>query len=415
MAERAEDSFQTGPRKAAMAFIMFTLFLDVMALGVIIPVLPRLILEFQGGNMRDATIYGGYISTAFALMQFLFQPVLGALSDRYGRRPVLLFSMGGLGLDYVIMALAPNMWWLLAGRITSGIAAATFSTASAYIADVTPPAGRAQAYGMMGAAFGTGFIMGPLFGGYLGSIDPRLPFWVAAGFCVINALYGYFVLPESLAPERRNRDAMPKFNLFGSVTYFVNHPSLAGMGLAQFFYHFSHAVYPAIWVLNTQHRFGWDEMMTGLSLAATGIMGVIIQGGLAGRAAKAFGDRNAMRIGLAFGVAGMLMYGFAQTTTWMFLAMPVVAVWGIYGAALQSYVTQRVEGPEQGALQGAFSGLMGLASIFSPFVYSHVFAWSIAPGMPSWAAGAPFILAAMLLAAALAAVNTATAERARAA
>lgn len=397
MAENAAETTQKGPRKAALAFILFTLFLDVLALGIIIPVLPRLILEFEGGNMQDATIYGGYISTAFAVMQFLFQPILGALSDRYGRRPVLLFSMTGLGLDYVIMALAPNMWWLLIGRVTSGIAAATFSTCNAYIADVTPPEGRAQAFGMMGAAFGIGFVLGPLFGGWLGSIDPRLPFWVAAGFCFLNAMYGFFVLPESLPPEKRKSDAMPKFNLFGSVTYFVQHPSLAGIGLAYFFYQFAHSVYPAVWVLNTQHRFGWDEMMTGLSLAVTGVMSAIVQGGFAGRAAKAFGDRNAMLIGLSFGVTGMAIYGLAPSTIWMFLAMPVVAVWGIHGAAMQSYITARVDPREQGALQGAFSGLMGLGSIFAPTVYSQVFAWSIDPGQPAWAAGAPFILAASLL------------------
>lgn len=397
MAEIAAEAAPKGPRKAALAFILFTLFLDVLALGVIIPVLPRLILEFEGGNMQDATIYGGYISTAFAVMQFLFQPILGALSDRYGRRPVLLFSMTGLGLDYIIMALAPNMWWLLVGRITSGVAAATFSTCNAYIADVTPPDGRAQAYGMMGAAFGIGFVLGPLFGGWLGSIDPRLPFWVAAGFCLLNASYGFFVLPESLPPEKRKRDAMPKFDLFGSVTYFVKHPSLAGIGLAYFFYNFAHAVYPAVWVLNTQHRFGWNEMMTGLSLAVTGVLGAIVQGGFAGRAAKAFGDRNAMLIGLSFGVAGMAMYGFAPSTIWMFVAMPIVAVWGLHSAAMQSYVTRRVAPSEQGALQGAFSGLMGLASIFTPTVYSHIFAWSIDPGQPAWFAGAPFLVAATLL------------------
>jgi DHA1 family tetracycline resistance protein-like MFS transporter len=261
---------------------------------------------------------------------------------------------------------------------------------------------------MMGAAFGIGFVVGPLAGGWLGSIDPRLPFWVAAVLCLVNAAYGYFVLPESLAPEKRNFAAMPKFNLFGSVTYFVKHPSLAGIGLAQFFYNFAHAVYPAVWVLNTQHRFGWNEMMTGLSLAATGILGAVVQGGFAGRAAKAFGDRKAMLIGLSFGVAGMAMYGLAPSTLWMFLAMPVVAFWGFYGAALQSYVTRRIAPTEQGALQGSFSGLMSLGSIFSPTVYSHVFAWSIDPGQPAWMAGAPFILAASLLAIALVCIYATT-------
>jgi DHA1 family tetracycline resistance protein-like MFS transporter len=409
MADGNSSATPAGPRKAAMAFILVTLTLDVLALGVIIPVLPRLILEFQGGNMQDATIYGAYISTAFAVMQFVFQPVLGALSDRYGRRPVLLFSMTGLGIDYIIMALAPNMWWLLIGRITSGVAAATFSTASAYVADVTPPSGRAQAFGMMGAAFGLGFVLGPLFGGWLGSFDPRLPFWVAAALCLVNAAYGYFVLPESLPPERRNPAAMPSFNLFGSVTYFANHTTLAGIGIAQFFYHFAHAVYPAVWVLNTQHRFGWNEWMTGMSLAVTGVAGALVQGGLSGRAVKLLGERRAMITGLSFGVAGMAMYALAPSTVWMFAAMPVVAIWGFYGAALQSYVTQRVEPQEQGALQGAFSGLMGLASIFSPFVYSYLFAWSIGEGFPAWLAGAPFLLAATLLAVGLVFIVRATA------
>jgi DHA1 family tetracycline resistance protein-like MFS transporter len=249
-------------------------------------------------------------------------------------------------------------------------------------------------------------------GGWLGSYDPRLPFWVAAGLCLVNAFYGVFVLPESLPVERRNKDAMPKFNLFGSVTYFVNHTSLAGIGLAYFFYQFSHAVYPAVWVLNTQHRFGWDEWMTGVSLAVTGVLGAVVQGGFAGPAAKAFGDRNAMLIGLSFGVVGMAVYGLAPSTLWMFLAMPIVAVWGLHGAAMQSYITSRVDPKEQGALQGAFSGLMGLASIFTPTVYSYIFAWSINPGQPAWLAGAPFIVAASLLAVALVCIYVTTKPKA---
>ncbi|HAH11281.1 MAG TPA: tetracycline resistance MFS efflux pump [Alphaproteobacteria bacterium] len=396
MTEIAPTPALQPPRRAALIFILVTVVLDVLALGVIIPVLPRLVLDFEGGDMVRATVVAGYIGTVFAVMQFVFQPILGALSDRFGRRPVLLFSMAGLGLDYVLMALAPSLWWLVVGRVVSGIAAATFSTANAYVSDVTAPDKRGQAYGMMGAAFGLGFVIGPFLGGWLGSYDPRLPFWVAAALCLVNAAYGYFVLPESLPPERRSA-RWPSLNPFGSLSYFYNHASLALFGLAYFLYSLAHNVFPAVWVLNTAHRFGWDEFLTGASLAVTGVCGIIVQGGLVGPLVKWLGEQRAMLTGLTFGMAGFAMYGLAPTGFWMFAAMPIFAFWGLFGPSAQTFVTQRVPANEQGALQGAFAGLMGLASIFSPTLYNGIFAYFIGPSRPAELPGAPFLVAGLFL------------------
>jgi DHA1 family tetracycline resistance protein-like MFS transporter len=395
------------PRKAAVAFIFVTVVLDVLAMGIVIPVLPRLILDFEGGDMANATIISGYFGVAWAIMQFMFQPVLGALSDRYGRRPVLLFSMAGLGLDYIVMALAPTLWWLFAGRLISGVCASSFGTANAYIADVTPPEKRGAAFGIIGAAFGLGFVLGPALGGLLGGIDPRLPFWVAAAVCLLNAMYGLFVLPESLPPEKRQKDKMPSFHPFGALTYFAKHPQLAGIGVAQFFYMVAHNVMPAVWVLNTAHRFGWSEAMTGVSLAVHGTFSIVVQGGLAGRAVKLLGEKRAMLTGLAFGATGMTMYGFAPSEVWIWIAMPVFALWGFYSPAMQSYVSQKIPPTEQGALQGALSGIMGFSSIMSPYLYTQVFAWFIGPNRPFALDGAPFVLAALLLMAAMATLTIA--------
>ena len=268
------------PRGAAVAFIFVTIVLDMLTFGMIVPVLPKLVVEFSGGDTAHGAAVYGLFGTGWALMQFLFSPIQGALSDRFGRRPVVLLSNVGLGLDCLLMAWAPSLAWLFAGRLISGVTAASVSTANAYIADVTPPDKRAAAYGLLGAAFGIGFILGPAIGGVLGTIDPRLPFKVAAVVCLANALYGYFVLPESLPPEKRSAFSWRRASPAGSLALLRGHPEVFGLASATFFYNIAHAALPSIFVLYTSYRFGWNERDVGLTLAAVGLCSMIVQGGL---------------------------------------------------------------------------------------------------------------------------------------
>lgn len=393
--------------RAAVAFIFITLTLDVLAMGVIIPVWPKLIEGFMGAaNQSEAVRIGSWMGFVWAFMQFVFTPVQGALSDRFGRRPVLLLSMTGLGLDYILMALAPNLWWLFVGRAISGMTAASFGTANAYIADITPPEKRAAAFGMIGAAFGIGFVLGPLLGGQAGSIDPRLPFWIAAGLSLLNALYGYFILPESLPPERRSKKfSLVHANPFGAFKLLTSNVQLAGLAVAQFLYMVGHNVYPAVFTWFVMYRHGWDEATIGWSLAAVGATSIVVQGGLIGPVVKALGERRAIIVGLTFGIIAFLIYAFGPTGFWVWVAIPIAALWGFYAPAAQNLMTQRVSPSQQGQLQGALGSLMSIAMIIAPILYPQVFALAIdakdlAPGLPLL--GAPFFVAALLLMAALA-------------
>jgi len=391
---------QRGPR-AAFGFIFITIVLDVLAMGIIIPVMPKLIEGFMQGAQADAVRMGSILALIWAVMQFICAPIQGALSDRFGRRPVLLLSMTGLGLDYILMALAPTLTWLVIGRALSGMTAASFSTANAYIADITPPERRAAAFGMMGAAFGIGFVAGPLLGGFAGSIDPRLPFWIAAGLCLANALYGYFVLPESLPPERRAKSLSLKLaNPAGAVAFLSTTPQLAGLAVAQFLYTLSHNVYPAIFNWFVTYRYGWNELMISYALAAVGIANIIVQGGLTGRVVKRLGERRSIILGLSCGIAGFLMYAVAPTGDWIWLAIPVAALWGFYAPAAQSLMSQRVDPSEQGRLQGALASLNGISFIIAPLLYPQIFALALdyKDMAGSWPVlGAPFFLAAAFL------------------
>ncbi|MBI1212168.1 MAG: MFS transporter [Alphaproteobacteria bacterium] len=384
-------------RRAGVIFIFFVLMLDVLAMGVGIPVWPDLIKGFLGDDLPRAVEIGGYMGVGWAVMQFLCTPVQGALSDHFGRRPVLLFSMIGLALDYVLMAVAPNLWWLVVGRLISGATAASFSTANAYIADVTPVEKRPAAFGLMGAAFGVGFVLGPALGGYLGSFDPRLPFWVAAGLGLLNALYGYFILPESLPPERRMKFSILRANPIGSLNLLASSRKVAGLATANFFYLIGHNVYPAIFVWFAQYRYGWTPRMVGIALAVVGVMSIIVNGGLVGPVVKALGTRRSILTGLSFGIIGFLLYAVGPTEEWVWVAIPVAALWGIYGPAAQTEMTHSVDPHMQGQLQGALASLMGLASIISPGLYTQVFARAIDPASPVHVPGAPFYLAAFLL------------------
>lgn len=383
------------PRTATVVFIFITVVLDVLALGVVIPVLPKLIEAFMGGNTARAAEINGLFSTAWALMQFVFSPLLGALSDRFGRRPVILISCLGLGLDYLLMALAPTLWWLFVGRVISGITAASFSTAGAYIADVTPQDKRAGAFGMIGAAWGLGFVVGPAVGGLLGGIDPRLPFWVAGALALANFGYGFFVLPESLPRERRSAQfSWQRANPLGALTLLRSHRELFGLAGVNALYWFAHYALPSTFVLYTGHRYGWNAQTVGLTLAAVGICNVIVQAGLVRRVVPAIGERNALLLGLAAGVAGFTVYGLAPTGFWFWAGLPVFAAMGFFGPALQALMTRHVSPQEQGQLQGANSSMSALVGLLAPGTFSLVFAASIDPAVGWHLPGAAMLLAA---------------------
>jgi len=396
---------------AALRFIFLLVVMDIIAMGIVIPVLPKLVEGFMAGDTaRAAEVYGAF-GTSWGLMQFVFMPILGALSDRHGRRPVILLSCLGLGLDYFLMALAPTLALLFVGRIVSGITSASISTAFAYITDVTAPENRAAAFGMVGAAFGIGFVIGPAMGGILGSFDPRLPFWVAGALALANAAYGWFVLPESLPPEKRMAFSWKRANPLGSLKLLRSHPELSGLAVASFLMSLAHVVLPSTAVLYMGYRYGWDAMAVGLVLAGVGIAAVIVQGGLIRPIVKAIGERNAFAVGLAFGAAGFAIYGLA-TVGWVFLlAIPVMALWGLASPSMQAIMTRHVGESEQGQLQGANASLMAIAGMVGPALFTQAFALFIGPKAPALLPGAPFLLAGLLLVVALAIGWSATRER----
>jgi MFS transporter, DHA1 family, tetracycline resistance protein len=387
-----------GRRRAALAFIFITIVLDMFALGMIIPVLPHLIEDFLGGDTAGAAKVYGVFGTVWALMQFLSMPIMGALSDRYGRRRVILLSNLGLGLDYVLMALAPNLGWLFVGRVISGITAASVGTGMAYIADITPPAGRAASFGKVGVAFGLGFVLGPALGGLLGSVDPRLPFWVAAALSLANALYGLFILPESLPPEKRRAFDWRRANPLGSLRLLRSHPELTGLAGVVFLSNLAHVALPATFVLYGGYRYGWDARDVGLVLAGVGICSAIVQGTLVGASVRRFGERRVLLTGLTCGAVGFLAYGLAPTGALFLAAVPVVALWGLASPAAQGIMTRHIGPTEQGALQGATGSLMGIATMIGPTLFAGTFAYFIGAGTRLHAPGAAFILAAALLA-----------------
>lgn len=387
-----------GGRRAALAFIFITIVLDMFALGMIIPVLPHLIEDFLGGDTAGAAKVYGVFGTVWALMQFFAMPVMGALSDRFGRRRVILLSNLGLGLDYVLMALAPNLAWLFVGRVISGITAASVSTGMAYIADVTPPEKRAAAFGRVGIAFGLGFVLGPALGGLLGSVDPRLPFWVAAGLSLANALYGLFILPESLPPGKRREFEWRRANPLGSLKLLRSHPELSGLAFVVFLSNLAHAALPATFVLYGGYRYGWDARDVGLVLASVGVCSAIVQGAVVGPAVRRLGERRVLLTGLACGAIGFFAYGLAPTGLLFLAAVPIVALWGLASPAAQGLMTRHIGPTEQGALQGAAGSVMGIATMIGPWLFASTFAYFIGEGTRWHQPGAAFMLAALLLA-----------------
>jgi DHA1 family tetracycline resistance protein-like MFS transporter len=383
--------------RGALAFIFCTVTLDVLALGLMIPVLPKLVLDFMAGDTAGAAEVFGLFATVWGAMQFVCSPLLGAVSDRYGRRPVILVSCLGLGLDYVFMAVAPSLTLLFVGRIISGITAATITTAYAYIADVTSSDNRARAYGVVGIAFSVGFVVGPAAGGLLGSIDPRLPFWASAAACLANAAFGWFVLPESLPAARRMAFSWKRANPIGSMRLLSRHIQLIGLAAAGFLGQFAHQVLPAVFVLYAGYRYGYGEGMVGLTLAFVGVCSAIVQGGLIGPVVSRFGERRAMIGGLVAGALGMAIYGLAPTGPLFWFGVPVMAFWGLTGPASLGIMTRLISPSEQGQLAGANTSLGSIAGLTAPGVFALSFAHAI-DILP----GAPFLIAAaVLLAAAL--------------
>ncbi len=385
----------------ALAFIFILAVLDIMAMGIIIPVLPPLV-EQMAGSEADAGFYNGLLIALWAAMQFIFSPIIGSLSGRYGRRPVILISSAGLALDFVLMALAPNLWWLALGRILGGITSSNFVTVFAYMADITPPEKRARAYGLIGAAFSGGFVLGPFVGGVLGEWGPRVPFWAAAVLTGVAVLYGAFVLPESLPQEKRMAFSWKRANPFGALRLLRSHPELSSLAVVNFLLYFAHHVFSAVFVLYAGHRYGWGPMEVGLLLGLVGLLDMGVQGILVGPAVKRFGDRRVMVFGLVFGGIGMTCMGLAPTPELFIAAMLPNALWGLAMPTIQSLMTARVSENEQGQLQGANNSVGSIAGVFSPLFFGAVYGMSVGPNPTIPYIGAAFLIGAVILLAAAA-------------
>jgi len=392
-------------RPAAIIFILVTVTLDILAMGLIIPVLPKLILDFLGGEMTDAAKWTARFAVVFALMQFFFSPLLGVLSDRFGRRPIILLSNLGLGLDYIVMAMAPTLSWLFLGRIISGITTSSIPTAMAYIADVTPKQKRAGAFGLIGVAFGIGFTFGPAIGGLAGDVNPRLAFWIAAALSLANWLWGYFFVPESLPQNQRKEFKLRRANPVGSLTLLRSHHELWRLTTIQFLAYLAHNVF-SVWALYAIYRYSWSQGMIGLSLMVVGIATSAISGGLTGRMVKRFGEKRTLYIGQCFGASGMVVAGLAKavlptgrlvTGAWLLASIPIISLWNISMPAAQSMMTHRVSEREQGELQGALQSMRSITFIIGPWLFLRIFGWFIDAKNPIHLPGAPYFLAGALL------------------
>ena len=385
------------PGRAAFVFILIMVAFDFLAFGIIAPVLPDLIRQIEGGDFARASIITGYFGFAWATMQFIFSPILGGWSDRFGRRPVILISCFGLSIDYVFMALAPSLRWLFVGRLISGITTSNVSTAFAYITDVTKPEERAKPFGLVSAVFGLGFVIGPAAGGYLGNINLRFPFWAAAVLSFANALYGYFVLPESLPPERRAKSAWHMANPLGSLKLLCSNAELAGLSVVTTLYYLAHNSLPSMWALYTEYRYAWSRRDVGLSLSIVGVSAALVSGVLVGPFVRRFGERRSLLSGLFFGTLGFMGFALAARG-WMILAViPLIALWGIAAPAMQSLMSRHVDPSSQGKLQGAINSLRAITGMIGPVLFTQIFTLAISPRFGCYFPGAPYLLATLLL------------------
>ena len=387
--------------KLPVAFILFTVMLDAMGIGLIVPVMPDLIQEVRGGDIGSAALWGGVLSTIFALMQFLFGPVIGALSDRFGRRPVLLISLVVMAADYLVMAVAGSIWLLLAGRVVGGITAATQSTANAYMADISEPAQKAANFGLIGAAFGMGFVFGPLIGGVLAEYGTRAPFYAAAGLAALNAVFGYFVLKETVDDRIRRPFEWRRANPFGLFKYLARLPGLGPLLLVYFIYQVAFTVYPAIWSYYTLERFEWSPGMRGLSLGLFGISMAIVQGALIRPILRKIGERGSVIYGHIADVGVFLLIGFTSSGFWLLILTPLAALPAVITPALQGIMSKAVDDNQQGELQGALTSVSALTMIISPMIMTYVFYSFTGPSAPVYMPGASFYLSAILMAVSL--------------
>lgn len=390
------DALET-PRRAAVIFILITVVMDALGFGLILPVLPKLVQQLAGGDMAKGAITHGLFATVWSLMQFLFSPLLGAISDRFGRRPVILISCFGLGLDYIVMASSPNLGWLLFGRVISGIVCSSFTTTSAYVADVVPPEKRAAVYGMIGAAYGVGFVLGPALGGVLGDMSPRLPFWGAAILALASTVYGLMVLPESLPPSKRDLFSWKNANPVGSLILLRSNADLSTLAGVNLLFQLAYCVLPSTFVLYTSYRYGWSATKVGLTFMAGGVLSIIVQGGLVNLAVRHLGERGSMYAGLLFGAVSFAGFGLAPTSLWMWALLPVFSLMGLFAPGLQSLMSRRVAVHEQGKLQGANGSLTSIAGLIGPGVFASSFARFIEPSRTWVLPGAPYFIAAGLL------------------
>ena len=389
---------KTNQKSAAIGFIFITLLIDITGWGIIIPVVPKLIEELIQADISEAAKYGGWLSFAYAFIQFVFSPLVGNLSDKYGRRPVILLSLFGFSIDYIFLALAPSIWWLFVGRIIAGITGASITTASAYIADISNDEDRAKNFGMIGAAFGLGFIIGPVLGGVLGHYGARVPFYAAAVLCMINFIYGYFVLPESLSKENRREFSWKRANPIGSFKFLKKHPEISALTTALILIYIGGHAVQSNWSFYTMYRFNWDERMVGYSLGLVGLLVGLVQGVLIRWINPKIGDQKSIFYGLMLYAVGMLLYAFA-TEGWMMLVFTIpYCLGGICGPALQSIITKNIPSNEQGELQGALTSLMSATSIIGPPLMTQLFYYFTHKNAPFLFPGAPFLLAFLLFA-----------------
>lgn len=399
---------ENSKKSSAIWFIFITLIIDITGWGIVIPVVPKLIEELIGGDISEASKYGGWLSFIYAFMQFLFAPVLGNLSDKYGRRPVILFSLLGFSLNFFIQAWAPTIFWLFVGRIFSGITGASITTASAYIADVSDETNRSKNFGMIGAAFGLGFIIGPVIGGLLGHFGSRVPFYAAAILCLVNFLYGYFILPESLSKENRRPFEFKRANPVGSLLKIKHHPEIFNLFIAWFLvYIASHAV-QTNWSYFTMYKFGWNEKTVGISLGVMGIFTAFVQGFLIRKVHPKFGNEKSILYGITFYSVGMLLFSLANKDWMMFAILGIYCLGGIAGPALQSVISSKVSPKEQGDLQGALTSVISITSIIGPLLMTQIFYFFTHPAAkftifkysfkaPFQFSGAPFFLGFILM------------------
>jgi len=383
-------------KNKALSFIFITVLIDVIGIGIIIPIIPDLLKELNVTDLSEASVIGSWLMFSYAIMQFIFAPIVGGISDKIGRRPVLLIALFGLSVDYILHAIAPTIALLFVGRILAGMCGASFSVASAYIADVSSPEKKAQNLGLVGAAFGLGFIIGPALGGIFGEFGTRVPFYIAAGLAFVNMLFGIFILPESLTQENRRPFDISRANPFGGLKKLGRYPSLTGMFIVFFMMYFSGQAIHTIWTFFTMMKFGWDQAMVGYSLSFVGLVVAIVQGGLIRIAIPKFGERKTIIIGTVMSLIGTSLFAFASQGWMMFVILIPYALGGLAGAAMQGYISNRVGKNEQGELQGVQTSIMSLASIIGPPIMSGIFFTFTEEHSPVQFPGAPFLLSAIV-------------------